>query len=148
MKLEKDKIIEAAKAFNDAKSFDEFRIKIDLLNIKLEDFEKDYYKIASIHSIFLNMITCNGKLSSFSAKAYMKLDPHKIPGLGCIKIHDHFRLPLWFDKDELGDVSMMMPDKTIMKTSYSQELVDDLAKMGIDANIEIANTLMIDLCAK
>ena len=38
MKLSKDKIIEAAEAFNQAESFDEFKILLDLINVTLEDF--------------------------------------------------------------------------------------------------------------
>lgn len=45
MKLSKDKIIEVAEAFNQAKSFDEFKVLLDLANVTFEDFVHDYYAI-------------------------------------------------------------------------------------------------------
>ena len=148
MKLSKEKIIEAAEAFNKAKSFDEFLVLLDLCIVKLEDFEADYYELASIHPVFINIITHNGKYKTFNSKEYMSRDPHDFPGTGCLKVLDRFRLPLWFEKDESNDISMLMPDKTTMKSSYSQTLVEELKAMGIDANEEIAQLLMYKLGAQ
>ncbi len=147
MKLCKEKIIEAAEAFNRAETFDEFKVLLDLYGVKLSDFEESYYELASsTHPIFANMITCGGKLKTFNSKSYMALDPRNIPGIGKGSgLLDRFKLPLWFDKDEFGTVKMMMPGNHYISATYSLELAADLAKIGIDADKEIAQTMMYEL---
>lgn len=105
MKLSKEKIIEAAEAFNRAKSFDEFKVLLDLCDVKLEDFEQDYFEIASAtHPVFANMISGFGKYKTFNSRLYMKLDPRKIPGIAYLGLLSRFKLPVWFEKDEFGMV--------------------------------------------
>lgn len=146
MKLGKDKIIEAATAFNNAKSFDEFKILLDLVNVSLEDFEHDYYEMAKVHPIFINMVSIGGKLKTFSSKSYMALDPRKILNdFGILHLSSRFKLPLWFDQDEFGTVKMTMPGGGEIAASYSPVLADDLAKLGINAEKELAQTMMVEL---
>jgi len=148
MKLSKEKIIEAAEAFNRAKSFDEFKVMLDLCGIKLNDFEESYYELAtSTHPIFASMISRPGdETKTFNSRAYMELDPRKIPEVGRSGgVLSRFKLPLWFERDEFGTVKMMMPGSRYMSASYSPDLVSDLAEMGIDAIKEMAFTLMYEL---
>lgn len=157
MKLSKDKIIEAAKAFNQAKNFDEFKIMLDLCNVTLEDFERDYYEVASIHPVFKDIISCGGKLSGFNSKLFMALDPKKILNsfmessqlLKSSQLLSRFKLPLWFEKDEFDTVGVMTADgKFVMASfsSFSQELVDDMLSLhNIDINKEMSQTLMYEL---
>lgn len=148
MKLSKDKIIEAAKAFNQAKNFDEFKIMLDLCNVTLEDFERDYYEVASIHPVFKDIITCGGKLSGFNSELFMALDPKKILNsfMESSQLLSRFKIPLWFEKDEFDTVGIMTADGKFVKTSFSQDLVDDMLSLhNIDINKEMARTLMYEL---
>lgn len=147
MKLSKDKIIEAAEAFNQAESFDEFKILLDLANVTLEDFEHDYYAIASIHPIFKKMISFDENTSIFNSRAYMHLDPRKIlkDYNSFHSLLSRFKLPLWFESDEFGTIKLLMSGSRQIVASYSKELVRDLARFGIDADEELAKTMMIDL---
>ena len=136
MKLTKEKIIEAAEAFNQANSFDEFKVK-------LEDFEKDYYEVASIHPVFANLICFPKEDKKFNSKAYMALDPKKIiPGH---MIANRFKLPLWLEKDEFDTVKMLMPGEGVAQTTYSPDLAKNLKAMGIDPFKEMAQMLMYEL---
>lgn len=149
MKLSKDKIIEAVEAFNQAESFDEFKVLLDLANVTLEDFEHDYYAIASIHPIFKKMISFDENTSIFNSRAYMHLDPRKIlKDYSFRPLLSRFKLPLWFENDEFGTIKLLMPGSRQIVASYSKELVRDLARFGIDADEELAKTMMIDLGRK
>lgn len=146
MKLSKEKIIEAAEAFNRAKSFDEFKVLLDLCDVKLEDFEQDYFEIASAtHPVFANMISGFGKYKTFNSRLYMKLDLRKIPGIAYLGLLSRFKLPVWFEKDEFGMVKVMMPGNRYISASYSPELANDLAEMGLDADKEMAKIMMYEL---
>ena len=146
MKLSKEKIIEAAEAFNRAKSFDEFKVLLDLCDVKLEDFEQDYFELASAtHPFFANMISGFGKCKSFNSRLYMELDPRKILGIAGLNLLNGFKLPVWFEKDKFGAVKIMIPGNHYMSTLYSPELANDLAEMGIDADKEMANIIMYEL---
>ena len=98
MRLTKEKIINAAKAFNCAKTFDEFKVLLDLCNVNLEDFEQDYYELAMIHHIFTSIIPYDKKNLRFDSKAYMSMNPNSILELANRSL-DRFILPTWFEKD-------------------------------------------------
>lgn len=141
MKLIKSQIIEAVELFNKAKNFTEFKVLLDLAQIQLEDFERDYFEIAQQHPVFAKFI---GKLGErFDSKLYMELNPSKICGSKVIT--NRFILPCWFKKNDFGDISMVLPNNHVISTSYSEEFAEDMRKFGIDPELELARALMYEL---
>ena len=141
MKLVKSQIIEAAELFNKAKNFAEFKVLLDLAQIQLEDFERDYFEIAQQHPVFAKFI---GKLGErFDSKSYMRLKPSKIYDPKVTT--NRFILPCWFKKDEFGDISMVLPNNRVISISYSEEFAEDMRKFGIDPELELVNSLMYEL---
>ena len=147
MKTSKEKLIDAAKAFNRAQCFDEFKVLLDLCDVKLEDFEQDYFEVANIHPIFKDIISCGGKLDTFNSRLFMALEPKKtLSGFaGSSRLLSRFRLPLWFEKDEFSTVKMMLSNGRTVQASYSLEFAEGLASIGLDPTREIAQTLLYEL---
>ena len=149
MKLTKEKMIRAAKAFNQAKSFTEFKILLDLVDVVLEDFEYDYYELAAMHPIFASIIPCDKKNKRFNSKMYMAIHPKDIPGLVKIKyrqLKDKFSLPIWIEKDRFGRVELLLPNNEKAKLmSYSPELANAMSKFGIDSTKEMGFAMLYEL---
>ena len=149
MKLTKEKMISAAKAFNQAKSFIEFKILLDLVDVALEDFEHDYYELASMHPIFASIIPCDKKNKRFNSKMYMAIHPKDIPGLVKLKRcwpKDRFILPIWIEKDRFERVIMLLPNNEKAEmSSYSPELANNMSKIGIDPVKEMGFALLYEL---
>ena len=144
MRLTKEKIINAAEAFNHAKTFDEFKVLLDLCNVNLEDFEQDYYELAMIHPIFASIIPYDKKNLRFDSKAYMSMNPNSILELANRSL-DRFILPIWFEKDMFGAIKITLPGHKDVISSYSTEFNDDIRKFGIDPDKELRHVLLYEL---
>ena len=139
-------------AFNKAKTWDEFLVKLDLIGMSLRELEMKYYEyyemMSAIDNAILKKILENLKMNSKTI-SLEKVFSTCVTSSCSDDLHIHLALPVRVEYD--NDNINMCHD---MKVYYDEhryvalnlDLLNDIHDMhGIDANAEMANTVIYEL---